>query len=174
MRRWLYLLRHAKSRWDAPAPSDHDRPLAPRGERAAKAMAAVIAALAPAPDLVLCSTAARARQTLARAVPASPGWPVRLERAVYTFEAGDLLAVLRTLDDAAGAVLLIGHNPALEELTHRLMRPDDSDPDALARLRTKYPTAALATLRLAPGLGWADLRPDSAALTAFIRPRDLA
>jgi phosphohistidine phosphatase len=137
-------------------------------------MAAVVAALAPPPDLVLCSTATRARQTLARAVPVTPGRPVRLERALYTFNAGDLLAVLRTLDDAAGAVLVIGHNPALEELTHRLARADDSDPEALARLRTKYSTAALATLHLASGLGWADLGADSAALAAFTRPRDLA
>ncbi len=172
MTRRLYLLRHAKSRWDAPDLDDHARPLAPRGDRAAAAMAAVVGALAPPPALVLCSSATRARQTLAGVSPGLATLPTRIEPALYTFEVGALLAFLRGLDEALETVLAIGHNPALEQAAH-LLAPD-GDAAALERLRGTYPTAALATVDARDdGPRWADLGPGWGRLTAFTRPCDL-
>jgi phosphohistidine phosphatase len=166
----LLILRHVKSDWGDPGLDDFDRPLAPRGERAGGLMAAFLARAAVAPDLVLCSAAARAKATLALVRPALPDAPVVFERDLYVFEHGPLLARLRRLDPAVGTVLVVGHNPALEDLTLSLAGPD-SDPAALAEVRTKFPTGALADLAC-PG-AWADLKPLGGRLTAFTRPRDL-
>ncbi|MBB4286631.1 SixA phosphatase family protein [Roseospira goensis] len=169
MRR-LYLLRHAKSSWDQPNLEDHDRPLAPRGERAGRAMAPAVAALDPPPDLVLCSTAVRARQTLELVRAGLPDGPVEIESAVYTFEPLPLRQRLEALDDAVGAVLVVGHNPALELLVQDLARDDDGP--AMARLRRKLPTAALVTLDL-PVAHWRDIAAGGGRLAGFIRPADL-
>ncbi|MBB4313381.1 SixA phosphatase family protein [Roseospira marina] len=172
MRR-LYLLRHAKSSWDAPNLEDHDRPLAPRGQRAGRAMAAVVRHLAPRPDLVLCSTAARARETLDLVRGSlGAGVPVRIEGALYAFDPHAVRRCLAQVDDAAGSVLVVGHNPALECLAAELAPEDTGDP--ARRLRRKFPTAALATLDV-PAARWQDLTGPhaSARIVAFTRPADV-
>lgn len=161
----LYLLRHAKSSWDDPSLTDHDRPLARRGRRAAKAMAAHLARHDIVPELVLCSTAVRTRQT-SEAVLA--GAPVLYERELYEARAADLLDRVRRVPDSIGSVLLIGHNPGTEELALWLSRPSP-ERDEVA---VKFPTGALATLEL-DGASWSGLVPGRASLTAFVRPRDL-
>ena len=171
----LYLLRHAKSSWDPPNLEDHDRPLAPRGERAATAMGAVLEGLSPRPALVLCSTAVRARQTydLARHGLADiPASAVLVEPDLYTFEAPALRRRLQRLNDAVPSVLVIGHNPALEDLARDLTRGDDGS--ARKHLRRKFPTAALAALDLDVSR-WADLAPggERGRVIEFIRPTDL-
>lgn len=172
MSRRLYLLRHAKSSWDDPDLSDHDRPLAPRGQSAAAAMAPVAAALAPRPGLVVCSTAVRARQTLDGVASGLTGVPQWIAPAAYTFQAEALLVLLRGLDADLGAVLVIGHNPALEEVAQRVAPQGDGP--AMARLRTKYPTAALAVIESREATAaWADLGPGWGRLVAFTRPRDV-
>lgn len=173
MMRRLYLLRHAKSRWDDPNLEDHDRPLAPRGERAGAAMAGAVAALMPPPALVLCSTARRAHDTLALVRAALPATvPVTIDPSLYTFDPLALRQRLTLLDDTVTAVLIVGHNPALERLAIGLARDDGSAP--LQALRRKYPTAALASLDLSLP-HWADLgeRGAHGRLSAFIRPADL-
>lgn len=170
----LYLLRHAKSSWDDPNLEDHDRPLAPRGQHAAEAMAAVLAALSPRPEIVLCSTAVRARQTLdlARSGLADlPETAVILDAAVYTFEPLALRQRLQGLDDAVATVLVVGHNPALELLARDMAADDDAGPAAKRMLR-KFPTAALATLDL-PAARWRDLAQGGGRVTDFVRPADL-
>jgi len=169
----LYLLRHAKSSWDDPNLEDHDRPLAPRGQRAAEAMAAVLAALRPRPEIVLCSTAARARETLdlARSGLADlPETSVVLDAAVYTFEPLALRQRLEGLDDAVATVLVVGHNPALELLARDLAADDDGP--AAKRMLRKFPTAALATLDL-PAARWGDLAQAGGRVIDFVRPADL-
>jgi phosphohistidine phosphatase len=172
----LYLLRHAKSSWDQPNLEDHDRPLAPRGTRAGRAMAAVVAALDPPPALVLCSTAVRARQTLDLVRPdgAAGGPPVSVEESLYTFDPLPLRLRLGQVADSVPAVLVIGHNPALERLAGDLCRRDGGKP--ARRLRQKFPTAALAALDV-PVDHWADIAaaaaPASARVVAFTRPADL-
>jgi phosphohistidine phosphatase len=168
----ILLLRHAKSSWDEPGLADHDRPLSRRGERAATVMAEYVAARAPRPDLILCSTATRTRQTLAPLIKrlGKPAPPVVLERDLYLATQEALLARLRALHDDVGVVLMIGHNDGIGLLAEHLA--GDGKAKALATLQLKFPTGALAELK-APIHRWPDLGPGSAKLTTFIRPRDL-
>jgi phosphohistidine phosphatase len=168
----LLLLRHAKSAWSDPRLDDHDRPLNGRGERSAKAMADHIARQGPRPDLILCSTAMRTRQTLEpllKRLPA-PAPPISLEDGLYLASEQLLLARLRAVPDAVSTVLLIGHNDGIGELAQMLAGSGPAD--ALAKLREKYPTGTLATLQVPDG-PWSDLAPGSTELVAFVRPRDL-
>lgn len=167
----LLLLRHAKSSWDDTGLDDHDRPLAARGQRAAAAMGVYLQQRAIAPDLVLCSSARRARETFARLDAAVSGdVAARVERDLYLAEPGELLEQLRAVDDRFASVLLIGHNPGLAQLASLLA--GSGDPRELGRLRSRYPTATLAHLRF-EGDRWRDLAPASCHLEAFARPRDL-
>jgi phosphohistidine phosphatase len=165
----LWLLRHAKSSWDDDRLADADRPLAPRGERAADAMATYIAAASIRPELVLCSPALRARQTLEH-VRVSLGDPeVVIDAELYTFDAQPLLARVRSVPDGVASVMVVGHNSAIQDLAVTLARSGDR----LADLHAKYPTGALAELELdAPS--WSGIGPGDGALTRFVTPRSLA
>ena len=164
----LYLLRHGKSSWDDPALADHDRPLAPRGRRAAKLIRNHLREAGIRPELVLCSTATRARETLERVGPGlGDDTEVRIDAVLYTFSATDLLKELRTVRADRASALVIGHNPALQELALHVAR-GGTHLEALAR---KYPTAALATLELS--CEWAELGPRTASLVSLVRPQDL-
>jgi phosphohistidine phosphatase len=166
----LYLLRHAKSSWDDARLADHDRPLAPRGERAVRVLRTHLAGLADGPDLVLCSSARRTTMTLAGIAGAlPPGVDTRIEDQLYGASAAQLLARLRDVSDEVGGVMMIGHNPGLEDLAHLLVGAgDDADRE---RLAAKFPTGALATLVVSGP--WARLAPAAAGLEAFVVPRDL-
>jgi phosphohistidine phosphatase len=170
MVRYLYLLRHAKSSWDDPRMDDHDRPLAPRGKRAMNAIARHVRKADVRPELILCSSAARARQTLDRVLPAMAGATAfEVEDGLYTFDGDDLLRRLREVPASVGSVMLVGHNPALQELALTLAGRGD----ALDRMRSKLPTGALATLRI-PRATWHGLRAGSAELVSLVAPKDLA
>ena len=151
----LYLLRHAKSSWDAPALADHDRPRAPRGRRAAKAIGRYLREQGIEPELVLCSSATRARETLERA-----GLTGRIEGDLYGAGAGVLLARLNEVPDDTESVMLVGHNPGMEDLTLLLA----------GQVPPKFPTAALALLDCP---SWSALARGTAELVGFVRPRDL-
>ncbi len=168
----ILLLRHAKSAWSNPRLDDHDRPLNRRGERAAQAMADHIARRSPHPDLILCSTATRTRQTLAPLLKrlAGPAPPVSFERDLYLASEDTLLSHLQALSDDVSTALLIAHNDGIARLAEMLAGAGPAD--AMARLHEKYPTGALATLR-APDGRWRDLGPHAGELLAFVRPRDL-
>jgi phosphohistidine phosphatase len=161
----LFLLRHAKSSHDDPDLADRDRPLAPRGRRAAKAMGDYMRDRALTPALVLCSSATRARQTLDGI--GNMGGEVRIERELYKASAADLLERLRRIRSAVPSAMLIGHNPAIERLALDLAARGP----ALADLANKYPTGALAVLEFESA--WGDLDADGARLVAFVKPRDL-
>jgi phosphohistidine phosphatase len=166
----LHLLRHAKSSWDDEGLADHDRPLAKRGRRAAQLIADHIREKAMAPDVVLCSSSLRTRETLdriARSLP--PATPVEVEAELYAASAERLLARIRALPDEVGSAMVIGHNPGLQLLALELVGGGGSE---LARLREKFPTAALATLDLPSGR-WSRIAPGEAELVAYVRPRDL-
>jgi phosphohistidine phosphatase len=171
MQRRLYLLRHAKSSWDDEARDDHDRDLSARGRQAAERMGAFCGAQGIAPALVLCSTARRARETLARLVPhlAATG-RIEFEEGLYLAGAGALLRRLRRIEDQIGSVMVIGHNPGLQEFAVQLCGTGDTE--ALAKLRGKYPTAALAEILL-PIDRWRDANADGGRLVRFVVPRDL-
>ena len=165
--RRLYLLRHAKSSWKEPGIPDHDRPLAPRGKRAAKAMAEHVREQGVRPELVLCSSATRARQTFERLEPLGAR-EVHIERELYGADAATLLARLRDLSEPIGSVMMIGHNPGLEDLALVLARESPRRDD----LASKFPTGALATLVFADH-EWASLERGTAELVDFVRPREL-
>ena len=167
----LLVLRHAKSESPHGAPADHDRPLAPRGLRDAPRMALHLAHAAPRPSRILCSTALRTRQTLDAVLAALPAPLPRvcLDPELYLATAGRLLTLLRALPAETSHVLLVGHNPGLEQLVQGLT--GEAEPAARARLDEGLKTATLAVLELPRS--WAELRPASARLTALVRPRDL-
>ena len=143
------------------------------GVRAATAMRRHMAERKIHPDLVLCSAATRARQTLDLIVPAIEGVPVVFDRALYTFESEALLKCVCALDDTVTAALLIGHNPALEGLADYLVDETRSAKSpGLTLMRTKYPTGALASLGLDVER-WEQVTTDCAVLDDFVRPKDL-
>jgi len=171
----LYLLRHAKSSWDDPSLSDEERPLAPRGRRAATAMAHHLRREGVAPDRILCSPSLRTRQTLDHLAPVlmGPGnaGAIRFEPAIYEAAPHQLLALLQSTPPEMSSLLLIGHNPGMASLAVSLLSPDGHDA-SLAHLQRKYPTGALATFQF-PHAEWDALRPGSCRLLSFVRPREL-
>jgi phosphohistidine phosphatase len=170
MARRLWLLRHAKSSWDDPALSDRLRPLAPRGVRSAVALARHVRSAGVAPDLVLCSPAVRAVQTWEGVSPGvPPGTRLELDEAIYHAGAGHLMRRLQQVPPTVGSVLVIGHNPTLEDLAIGLVGA--GDPVLRRRLASKFPTGALATVEL-PG-DWHDLGWGAATLVGYVVPREL-
>jgi phosphohistidine phosphatase len=171
--RRLVLLRHAKSAW--PDMPDHERPLARRGQRDAPVMGRWLRTAGLVPDLVVCSTARRARETwqLAQSgLGAAP--PVRLDDRVYQASAAALLDLIRRESGAARTLLVVGHDPALPGLALTLTEaaPDtQAGAGMLDRMRAKFPTAAIAVFGCTGS--WDDLGPGSARLACFITPRDL-
>ena len=169
----LLLLRHAKSSWDDPRLEDFDRPLAPRGRRAAPAMADYLKKKGLRPDFALCSPAARARQTWALVADGLGGGAETKElRSLYLGGPSRLLEAIRRIPDRAGCAMLIGHNPGMEHLAMSLAGPG-SKAKALAKLRTKFPTAALAELAFDVD-SWRDLAGGKGCLRRLVWPRDLA
>jgi phosphohistidine phosphatase len=120
------------------------------------------------PELVLCSSARRARETLERIAPALGTAAVLVERELSAASAAALLDRLRAVPDSVESALLIGHNPGLQDLAVDLARPAP----ARHELAAKYATAALATLELSPS-SWSALDRGTAELVALVRPRDL-
>lgn len=170
MARALLLLRHAKSSWDDPVLADFDRPLAKRGSEAAPCMAMEMAKRGWLPDFALVSPALRTRQTWELVAPELPrDIAASFDETIYEAPAKRILAAVRRTPREVGTLLVVGHNPGLEELASLLAAPGNA-PEALEAMRRKFPTAALARLSC-PG-EWADLGPGGAALTDFLTPRD--
>jgi phosphohistidine phosphatase len=166
--RRLYLLRHGKSSWDDLDLDDHDRPLAPRGTRATAVMADHLRRANVAPDLVLCSSAKRTRETLEGIRDALDRDVVeRIEQDLYAASARHLLERVRALDDGTKSVMLIGHNPGIEDLALDLAGSGRE----LEAMERKFPTGAMATLVF--NGRWRDLKPGSAELAEFVTPKRL-
>ena len=165
----LYLLRHAKSSWADRALPDRERPLAPRGRRDANRIAKHLVQLGVEPELVLCSSAKRTRETLELVRSALGATAtVRLEEDLYAASSQELLERIRRVSEPVASVLLIGHNPGLQDLAVLLA----SSGAGSERLEAKFPTAALATLTL-PQTPWSELSPGDAVLTAYVVPKEL-
>jgi phosphohistidine phosphatase len=166
----LTLLRHAKSGWDDTVQRDFDRPLNPKGRRAAQTVGRHLRGERFGFDHVIASPALRVQQTLDEVETGygrtlAPAW----DRRIYLASAATLLELIRELPDVPSA-MLVGHNPGLEDLVLLLV------PDAGAGLRDaveeKYPTASVAELTFAVDR-WADVAEGGATLARFVRPRDL-
>jgi phosphohistidine phosphatase len=169
----LLLLRHAKSAWDDQRLADIDRPLAPRGHRAAQLIAEAIAERGLRPDRILCSPALRTRETLATLVSHLGDDDIEIEitPALYEPHAGDYCAVIADHGDLAKMLLVIGHNPAIQATAVLLC--GSGDPAVAAEIAAKFPTAALAVLDFKEP-DWSRLKVHSGAVVAFVTPRGLA
>ncbi|MCB9957767.1 MAG: histidine phosphatase family protein [Rhodospirillaceae bacterium] len=165
----LYLVRHAKSGWDDPGLQDHDRPLDMRGERAALVVGRYAAQRRFVPNLVLCSSARRSRDTLELILTQWPKVPtIEIDRDIYLVGEHGLRKRLGKVGHGISSVMVVGHNPDLHDLALRLAGKGD---DALRdSLREKFPTASLAALKL-PIDDWADIPANSATLIAFASPK---
>ena len=167
----LLLLRHAKSAWDDPRLPDFDRPLSARGERAADFMGAWLGSGGFAPDRVLCSSAARTRATFARILPYLAGdMDVRFLHAIYEAGPEEILAAVRRHGADAPTLMVIGHNPGLQELALALL-PDDGGDDQL-KVAAHYPTGGLAEVAFDLS-DWGALEPHAGRLVRFVNPREL-
>jgi phosphohistidine phosphatase len=159
----LLVLRHAKSSWSDPALDDHERPLNKRGRRDAPRMGELVRAYGLIPDLVISSDAVRARLTAEAVVEAAryPG-EILLDPRLYMASPADIVSLLRTVGEKAGTVMIVGHNPGLEELVAQLTgEPQD------------LPTAALVQIVL-PIDQWHDLEPSTrGTLVRHWRPKNL-
>jgi phosphohistidine phosphatase len=167
----LCLLRHAKAGRIGPG-ADIDRPLTARGRAACATMAAHLLAGDLAPDLVLCSPAARTRETLHHILDET-GWapPVEYPAALYPGAAERVLEQIGMADDAVARLLVVGHNPGIQLLALALTGPDGGD--AARHIADKYPTAGLAVLDF-DGPDWSAIAPRRGRLRAFVTPATLA
>jgi len=168
------LLRHAKSDWSKDS-DDHDRPLSERGRKAAPEMARHMSSKGYLPEAVLCSTARRTQETLELLLAVWTKKPaLHHERGIYLAEWQVLLAQLKKAPAQASPLLLVGHNPGIEQLAIALAhRPVDAmEKVRLKRLTQKFPTAALAVLDFEIA-SWRALKPGSGSLVDYVRPKDL-
>jgi phosphohistidine phosphatase len=158
-RRQLVLVRHAKSSWDDPTVADHDRPLARRGRKALDRMRAYLEDRGVAPDVILCSSALRTRETLEGIRDGLSGTArVEVEDRLYGAGAEELLARLARLDDDVAGVMVVGHNPGVADVLEILTGTPQS-----------VPTGAIAVLSFTGP--WRDVASASVTLDSLWRPR---
>jgi len=167
----LLLLRHAKSDWDDPALADRDRPLNRRGRRAAALMGDYLGGAGLVPDHALVSAARRTRETWRRLKRRWTGKAPEAEilEELYLAAPSGILASIRQAPAGSRRLLVLGHNPGLENLARRLAGAG-SDAAAASALRAKFPTAALAWLQF-DASDWSRIR--EGRLVRFVVPTDL-
>lgn len=167
----LSLLRHAKSSWKDASLPDRDRPLNARGKVEAPAMGKTMAKHGLDPDLVVCSTARRTRDTLALVLPELKQEPkVNYVDGLYHGTPAEMLAILQSVPPTAGNVLIVGHNPELQTFSLDLI---GSGPRHLKdRLEARLPTAGLVVLRFLTGT-WKTLEVNSGKLELFLTPKEV-
>ena len=166
--RVLWLVRHAKSSWSSGVDRDHERPLAPRGERDSARLGAWLEQHGVHPSLIWCSTAVRTRQTLALA---RRGWHVPELRIAYrpslyhaSLEA--MLALLAQVPERASSIMLLGHNPGLDDLLEALCGPE------LPRTaKGKLLTTANAAGVIIEAERWGSVKAGDGRLEVLVRPR---
>ncbi|MFI9049999.1 SixA phosphatase family protein [Streptomyces sp. NPDC053427] len=165
--RRIVLLRHAKADWAQE--SDHERPLADRGRRDAPVAGRRLAGAGIVPDLTLCSTAARTRETWKLAVHELPQRPKTVyEERLYEASLGELIALLNETSDDVGDLLLVGHNPGMHALADALS--GEADGDLLPRMnRSGFPTAAMAVITFTGS--WKSVEHGVGRLVAYWTPQ---
>jgi phosphohistidine phosphatase len=165
----LSLFRHAKSSWTDPSVGDFDRPLSPRGLKAAPAMGAFMAGKVH-PDLVLCSPARRTRDTLALIAGLIGNPRTVFPHDLYLPSSETLLASIHATDDAVRHLMLVGHNPGLHAIAVALVEPDKSA--SAKALSNKFPTAGLAVITFQTET-WRNVAPGTGSLILFMTPKRL-
>lgn len=164
----LYLLRHARAKWAEPGTRDYDRALDPAGKADAETVAASMLLAGYVPDRVLCSGARRARETWEAASRHLIVTDVEYLDGLYSSDAGGYLEIIRQTG-GAGSVLVVGHNPMMEDLAMALSRGGETD--ALGAVAGGFPTCGLAVIRFSTPL--AQIAPEDGYLEEFLVPRDL-
>jgi phosphohistidine phosphatase len=167
----LLLLRHAKASAAEGGRADRDRPLSPAGRQAVAAMRLTMRELGLAPDLILVSTARRTLETLEALEPWDDTPLIDPLDQLYLANPGQILVELRRVAETVRGVMLIGHNPGVQELAMSLAGGPGSDAEAARRVAEGFPTATLAEFSVAGPWGQLDRR--AARLVRIIRPRDL-
>jgi phosphohistidine phosphatase len=165
----LYILRHAKAETGSATQDDHDRGLNPQGLEACQIMGKYLAGHAIVPQLVLCSTARRAKTTWSLVREAGRnGSRQEFSDALYLASANEVIKQLMCLPEEISSVMVVGHNPGLHQLSLTLSRRGD---DALIdRLTMKFPTCALATINLG-ATRWERMNEAAGTLVDFVTPR---
>jgi phosphohistidine phosphatase len=167
----LTLFRHAKSSWADPGLRDFDRPLAPRGEAAAPLMGAFLAERGLIPDLVLCSSSRRTRETLRLAFRALKSQPrTEFLDTLYHATVPALTAIIRAAPATAHHLMLVGHNPGLQSLALDLI--GGGNPTGRRAIAHKFPSGAVAVMTL-EAADWAGIRSGGGYLTIFTTPKQL-
>jgi len=155
-------MRHAKSSWGDGSLADFDRPLNERGLKAAPLLGRFMRKQKLRPDLILCSPAERARQTVSLVVEAAGlGVPLRYDERIYEATSARLVEVVSQIEEDAGEAMLVGHNPGLEVLLERLTGES-----------RRMPTAALARVALDVEK-WSKVRDGAGRVELFVKPREL-
>ena len=170
MRR-LLLLRHAKAERLKSGGSDHDRVLADRGRADAAKLGAYLARHAFIPDRAVVSTSARTRQTWSLIVTTfEEAPPASFEERIYEAPPQAILQVINGIGSEVGTLLVVGHNPGMQELAEMLIATGDVE--ARQRLQEDFPTCALAVINFAVA-DWSQLHPRGGRLERFIKPQSL-
>jgi phosphohistidine phosphatase len=166
----LLLLRHAKSSRGDPAIADVDRPLAPRGEEDADNVGKLLAAKLPAPDLILCSSSRRTRETLDKVLPHLDGNPqIEFRDDLYAAAGRGYLEIIAANGGTAQSVMVVGHNPATQQTARQLI--GSGDPELIAAMSAGFPTSAIAAIQF-DLRNWDELVPGSGRIVAFIHRQD--
>ena len=164
----LFLLRHAKAGWALPGVRDFDRPLDASGQADAEATGLAMRACGYVPDLTLCSNAKRARETLEGIAGHTDTGRVLFFDKLYSEDAAGYLQLIND-NGTSGSVLVIGHNPMMEDLAMAVS--GDGDDLARATLNAGFPTSGLAVIGFAESLR--EAAPGKGFLEAFFTPADL-
>lgn len=168
----LFLLRHAKSSWDEAGLADYDRPLNIRGKSSAPIMGRHMADHALMPDRILCSGSRRTRETFAGILPFIKGdFDAKFLRSIYSGMAMTYAPILKTHGGTAKTLMLIGHNPTIQETALSLI--GRGNPDLIEQIREKFPTAGLAVIDFDELDDWARLAEGTGRIVAFFRPREI-
>ena len=168
----LTLMRHAKSSWADYSQSDMDRPLSPRGKKDAPKMGRYLYENDLHPDLVLCSPAQRTRETLARLQTAfGKPFNTRFDKSIYSAGMGHgLISLLHSLKGDFDHVMIVGHNPAMQELAQSLVNWTAGDEDTHQRLRSKFSTGSVISMEF-DGDNWTSAALGQGKFTHFMAPK---
>jgi phosphohistidine phosphatase len=171
----LLLLRHAKTVPAGPGSDDHERELMPRGRDDTPKMGRYIEKCGYTPDLIVASTSRRTVETVELVTEVFPGTQrIDYMEALYLAEPDVILSIIRLSSDKLKSLMVVGHNPGLEQIATVLAREPvkRKEKDRFDLIEEKFPTAALAVLDFDVAR-WRDIAPGQGALKDFVRPRDL-
>jgi phosphohistidine phosphatase len=167
----VILLRHAKSSWDDPGVEDHDRPLSKRGRASAPLIARWLSQRRHVPDMVLCSSSARTRETVDRMRKAIPKLPEPVvERELYHASPCTMRDRLARLPRECDTIMLVGHNPGLGSLVRKMSNGRENR--RCRRAYEHFPTGAAAVLELDVE-DWSKVDFNQARFVDFAVPREL-